>query len=289
LEGKVSPSLDFVDAPGVELVLVFDDGRRVELRGLNGRLIRELWHDNIPIGVADFDDRLERFVGRTTVGEGFRWTLGSPRKPLGLPIAWVMDLVLDSRGQRIGATNPTTREFRIMSFDTGETLGVRPCPQDVFCSGMRFDRQDPSVIWFRRRDFDGFVRVDFVRGTSTRVYGNQASTVRWAAVGSWDVNSTHCPSTGEDLVPTGTSLDIRSSGGSVRRLVTSTGYHEAVFGDRFPPIVTAAFVDGCRYALFLFGGKTYVVDVHTGQMAQVPGAILAVRSETAVENFVPHH
>lgn len=289
LEGKVSPSLDFVDAPGVELVLVFNEGRRGELRGLNGRLIRGLWHGDIPIGVADFDDRLERLIGGTTTGGGFRWTLGSPRQPLALPVEWSQNLVLDGAGQRIAATNQTTKEFRIMSFDTGETLTVRPCPREALCVWMGFDREEPHVVWFLGITFDGLVRFDLVDGTSVRVNGKRPSTIRGPATRSWESNSGHCPSTGEDLVPEGTSLDIRSSGGRVRRLVTSRGYRQPLFGDRWPPISEAAFVSDCGYAVFRFQRDWYVVDVRTGQMAQVPGTILAVRSASPVEHLAPRH
>jgi hypothetical protein len=275
LTSPVSPTLEFVDAPAVAVVLALDDGRQVELYALNGRRLRELSSGPYPIGIADFSDRLDRAVGRSAE-TAFRQVIGEPRSSLALPVSWHMNLALDGPGDRIGASSMAAKQFVVFAFATGNALVERSCPNDEPCSFVGFDRHDPDVVWLTAGAANRYLRFTLSSGAWTWVDPSDATTVRWPAT-YWRRNGTRCAETGEELVSTESAVDVRSRDGRVRRLVATRGFRQPLLlGDAIRPIGGASFVPGCAYAVFQFYSEDYVVDVRTGQIGRLPGRIVTL-------------
>lgn len=280
LEGSVRPSLDFASGSPLQLLLVTDDGRRGELRRLDGRLVRELWDSPVPTAISDVDARWTRLVGRSTEN-AFRQAIGEPRRVLDLPIGWQMYLAIDATGERIAATSAEAKSLRIISFDTGALLAEHQCPPEAGCSVVAFDRRDRDIVWLSTASFGALLRFNLKDGTYSQVPEVEATTMRWPTVW-WARDRARCPSTGETLRPMGTWLDVETADGRRERVVSTKGYKAPFFGDAISPINSAVFLPGCRYVVFIFYFQEHLLDLQTLEMGRVPGRVVAIRDRSTL-------
>jgi hypothetical protein len=271
----------FAEADSPHLV-VMTDGGDAEVRTLRGERVRTLLKGNS--GLSDVDDRGLRVVGRDSVG-AFAAVAGQPVRRLELPIEWTANLTLNGSGTRIAATNGAGGQLRVLSFDSGETLSTRECPPAASCVWVGWDLEEPDVVWFIGKAHDGFVRLNLDSGESALRPRDSQLPIRLPSQNAlWQ---TTCKATGAQLVTKRDAIDLVESGKLPRRVVVVEGSRQPWgFTERFPPIRSAGFLEGCRYAVFTYFTDYYLLDIATGAIGRLSG--VPIRSLPSIDSPDAH-
>jgi hypothetical protein len=257
----------FATDDSLHLVVVPDGEHGAQIRKLNGDVVRT-FVDGVRFHPMGVDERGLRMVGTDSAG-AFTVVAGEPVHRLDqLGYEWNASLVLNGAGTRIATTNWQEGRLRILSFDTREILHDMPCPAAAYCYWVRWDLQDPDVVWFSGKT-GGFARFNFARSETTVVTDNDDPPMRLS--GESALSRKTCKATGAQLVEQDNRVDLVESGKQTRTVIYVAGFRRPPFGRPGGPISLLGFLEGCRYAVFTFGPDSYLLDTTSGAKGRLAG------------------
>lgn len=96
-----------------------------------------------------------------------------------------------------------------------------------------------------------------------------------------------CKGRDAKLIVSRDAIDLAEDGRAPRRVVTVEGSRPGWlwFRERAQPIWAAGFLEGCRYVVFSFHFRYYLLDLATGSIGRIPGYPL--RPLTAYASSTP--
>jgi hypothetical protein len=185
--------------------------------------------------------------------------------------AWNGGLGLNGAGTRIAVTNGAGGGLRIVSFDTGEILHDTTCPTAASCYWVSWDLEDPDVVWFGSRVTEAaYVRFNVARAEVTLVKSQDPPPpLRYNSAALF--SQTTCRETGARLVEYDDRLDLVQEGQQTRTLAYVAGFQRPPFSRPYTAIDDVSFLAGCRYAVFQYRLRTYLLDTATGEKGPLAG------------------
>jgi hypothetical protein len=275
----------FATDDSIRLVLALEDERGAEIRKLSGEAVRTL----LPPGrhFVSVDDRGVRVLAADSEGLSAA-VVGEPVRRLDtLPLGWTANPMLNGAGTRIAATNGPGGGLRIVSFDTGEILHDIACPAAASCFWVSWDLEEPDAVWFGSRVTEAtYVRFNFARGEVTLVKSQDPPPMR--STTGWLHSQTTCRATGAQLNEYDNRLDLVQSGQQTRTVAFVAGFERPPLSRPETAIDDPSFLEGCRYAIFRFHNRSYLLDTVTGEKGLLAGyPIYVLRSATMDARISP--